>query len=318
MMNIAFLDSHTLSLNGDIDFSALKSLGNYKGYSLNNKDNVIPYCEGVHTVIVNKIILNRDIIKKLPDLELIAVIATGYNNVDTETAKENNVKVVNVPDYAANSVSQHVFSLILNLVTKAYLYNEDVKNGEWSNSANFGLLKYHTFELDEKVIGIIGYGAIGKSVAEIASGFGMKVIVNDIKDISNTGFKNYSLDYILKNANVVSIHCPLNSRTKNMIDSAALRKMKKSAILINTSRGGIVNESDLALALNSGEIAGAGVDVLSEEPPSSSNPLLQNVKNLIVTPHTAWSTIEARQRMVDITVENIKAYLEGKVHNVVF
>jgi len=317
-MKIAFLDSHTLSLNGDVDFSVLRSLGNYTGYALTNKDNIIPYCKKADIVIVNKIIISENSIKKLPNLKLIAVIATGYNNIDIEAAKENNIKVTNVPDYAANSVSQHVFSLILNLTTKAYLYNEDVKKGEWSKSSNFGLLKYPTFELNGKIIGIIGFGAIGRAVASIASGFGMKVIVNDIKDISNTDCKKCSIEYILKNADIVSIHCPLNSQTKNMIDAAAIKKMKRSAILINTSRGGIVNEAELAQALTSGEIAGAGIDVLSEEPPQNSNPLLQNIKNLIITPHTAWSTFEARQRMIDITAENIRAFLNGKNYNLVF
>lgn len=316
-MEILFLDSHTMSLNHDVSFKPLKSLRNYRELELTDEDNIIQYCKKAGILIVNKIKVNRDIMEKLPRLKLISVIATGYNNIDIVAAEKNNIKVANVPNYASNSVSQHVFCLILNLMTKSYLYDKDVKDGEWVRSSTFGLLKYSTFELHGKTIGIIGFGAIGRSTAKIAVGFGMNVIVYNKKGISGEGYKACSLDELFKKSDIISIHCPLNPETRNMIDAVAINKMKKTAIIINTARGGIINEVDLAEALNSSKIAGAGIDVLKSEPPKAENPLLGDVKNLIVTPHTAWSTHEARQRMINITGKNIQAFLKGKDYNLV-
>ena len=317
-MQIIFLDSHTLSLNEDMDFGKFNDIGDYKGYKLVEGDDVVGCCNNAEVIIVNKINITQEIIERLQKIELISVIATGYNNVDITSAKNNNIPVINVPNYAEFSVPQHTFALILNLVTKAYLYNEDVKRGQWEKSPDFGLLKYPTFELAGKKIGIIGFGAIGRGTAQIAEGFKMKVMASDIGDISGSGYKNHILDEVLREADIIAIHIPLNEKTENLIDSKAFNKMKRSAILINTARGGIVNEKDLADALNSGKIAGAGVDVLSKEPPSQGNPLLNGVKNLIITPHTAWSTREARQRMIDITANNIRSFLDGKIVNMVY
>lgn len=312
-MIIIFLDSNTISLENDINFYPLESLGNLKKYELSKGDNIIPYCKDAEIIIVNKILMTRKIIKKLHKLKLICVIATGYDNIDIDAAKDYKISVVNVPNYAEFSVPQHAFTLILNLATKAYLYNQDIKNGEWEKSKTFNLLKYHTFELKDKIIGIIGFGRIGRGTAHIAACFGMKVMAHDIRDISDTGYRNYSLNEILEKSDVISLHCPLTKQTKNFIDKKALNKMKKNAILINTARGGIVNEKDLVDTLNSGRIAGAGIDVLPNEPPKEDIYLLGGVKNLILTPHSAWSTKEARQRLVNITAKNIKSFLkEGK------
>ena len=316
-MEIIFLDSHTLSLNNDISFKPLKSLRNYKGLKLTNEDNIISCCKKAEIIIVNKININRNIIEKLHRLKLIAVIATGYNNIDLEAARDNNIKVANVPNYGSRSVSQYAFCLILNLMTKTYLYDMDVKNGEWPKSRNFGLLKYSTFELYGKTIGIIGFGAIGRCTAKIAEGFGMNIIVYDRKNIPGDWYKTCSLDELLKNSDIISIHCPLNPETRNMIDARAINKMKKTAVLINTARGGLINEKDLADALNSCKIAGAGIDVLENEPPKEDDPILRNVKNLIITPHTAWSTFEARQKMIDITTKNIEAFINEEDYNLV-
>ena len=314
-MEIVFVDSHTLSLEDDIDFSPILKLGNYMGYKLKNNDDITGKCKNAEVIITNKILISEEIINSLDKLKLICVIATGYNNVDLEAASRRNIPVLYVPEYAKYSVSQHVFSLILNLATKSFKYFEDVKSGRWEKSEGFCLLKYKTFELAGKVIGIIGFGAIGREVAEIARGFKMKIMVHDAKDILDAGFKNYSLEEVFKNSDILTIHCPLNDKTENLINKDTLGIMKRSAILINTSRGGIVNENDLKEALNSGSIAGAGIDVLSEEPPKNGNPLLNNVRNIIITPHTAWSTVEARQRMINITAENIQSYLYGKAKN---
>ena len=314
-MKIIFLDSHTLSLDNDVDFSGLSKSGDYTGYDFNDNQCVVEKCLNAQIIITNKIIVDSGIISSLGKLKLICVIATGYNNVDILAAREKGIPVVNVPDYAKYSVSQHVFSLILNLATKTCQYHEDVRKGLWQKSKNFTFLKHSTFELAGKTLGIIGFGAIGRELAKIATGFEMNVLVNEISDISETGYKNYSLDHVLINSDIVTIHCPLNDITKNLVNKDKINLMKKNAILINTSRGGIINEADLKEALKNKRIAGAGIDVISAEPPRDGNPLLENVKNLIITPHSAWSTREARQRMIDITAENIEFFIKGVIKN---
>ena len=218
--------------------------------------------------------------------------------------------------YAAGSVPQHTFALILNLATKAYLYDADIKSGAWKKASSFTLLTYRTFELAGKTIGIIGFGTIGRGVARIAEGFGMKVLAHDAYGIKDSKYPNTDLDTIFKESDIVTVHSPLTEETRDLIDSGALAKMKKTALVINTARGGIVNEKALGEALEAGTIAGAGVDVLTVEPPKKGNILIQ-AKNVIMTPHSAWSTREARQNLVDETAENIKAFIEGRERNVV-
>ena len=315
-MTIKFLDSHTMSLNDDIDFSPLEKLGSYFGYSINN-DDIKGFGQDAEIIITNKIKIDDNIMDSLPKLKLICVIATGYNVVDIKAAKKRNIIVVNVPQYAKYSVSQHTFALILSLSSSVCSYLKDVREGWWQKSSSFTLLKYPTIELSGKTMGIIGFGAIGRETAKIAEVFNMDVLVYDISDISEYGYTNYTLDKILKKSDIISIHVPLTSETENLINKKELGKMKNTALIINTSRGGIVNEADLAEALNSGVISGAGLDVLTEEPPKNGNPLLGDVKNLIVTPHVAWSSREARQRLIDITAENIKSFREGNPINLV-
>lgn len=318
LMKIIFLDSYTLSLNGDVDVRPVAELGNYYQYNLTNKDAIINYCKDTEIIITNKILINREIIEKSKYLKLICAIATGFNHIDVESAKKNNVPVVNAPEYAKYSVSQHVFALILNFATKASEYFDSVKNNEWQKSKASNLLKYPTFELAGKTIGIIGFGSIGKETAAIAASFKMNVLIYDIFDVSSYGYKKSSLSQILLNSDIITIHCPLTKETLNLITKKELMKMKRNAILINTSRGGIVNEADLAEALNSEKIGGAGFDVLTNEPPIEGNPLLGDVKNLYLTPHSAWSTFEARQRLINITAENIKSFLDGNIINLVY
>lgn len=310
-----FLDSHTLSLNNDLDFKGIEKVCNLKKLKLTDSNAILDCCRDAKIIIVNKLILDKRIISSLKNLKLICVVATGYNNIDIEAAKQQNISVVNVPGYAKYSVSQHVFALVLNLATRACQYSKDVRKGQWEKSRDFGLLKYYTFELAGKIIGIIGFGAIGQSVAKIAEGFDMKVMVYDVSSSINSKYRIYPLNDVLENADIITLHCPLTENTRNLIDKKAFNIMKKSAILINTSRGGIVNEDDLLEALNCGRIAGAGIDVLSQEPPSAGNKLLHSAKNLIVTPHTAWSAREARQLIVDTTLENMNSYLSGKIVN---
>ncbi len=314
-MKILFLDESTITL-GDIDFSSLKSLGVYESYENSTEDEAIERAADADCIITNKVPIGIDAVRSLKKLKLVAVIATGYNVVDLKAARDHGLAVCNVPGYAADTVPQHTFALILNLATGAYRYHADVMNGEWARADSFTLLRYHTFELARKTIGIIGFGTIGRGVARIAEAFGMRVLAYDALEIMHEKYGNTPLDILLRESDVVTVHSPLTEETRNLINAKAIAMMKKSAILINTARGGIVNEVALADALNSERIAGAGVDVLTVEPPRDGNPLL-NAKNIIITPHSAWSTREARQRLVDETAENIRAFFEGHARNVV-
>ncbi len=316
-MKIVFLDESTVNLNGDISNSGLIALGEITTYpSTLTEEETIERCQGATHIIVNKVLVTEKVVNSLPDLQHVAVIATGTNNVDLNAMSAAGVGVSNVPGYAKDCVPQHVFALILNLATKANKYHADIMSGEWQKSKSFTLLTYPTFELSGKTIGVIGFGAIGKGVAKIAEGFGMKVMVSRKSGRSEGGYHNSPLEEIYDHADVISLNCPLTVENKYMINAEVLKRMKSSAILINTARGPLVNQYDLANALNSGEIAGAGIDVLDREPPTD-NPLLGEVKNLILTPHSAWSTVEARQRLIDEVTENIKASLKNESRNIV-
>jgi len=314
-MRIVFLDEGTLTL-GDVDFAPLEALGDYVSYAGSTADEATERAAGAEIVIVNKVPVTVELLNGLDRLRMVSVVATGYNNVDLAAARRKGVRVCNVSGYAGFSVTQHTFALILNLVTKACVYHQDIVAGDWARAGSFNLLTYGTFELAGKRIGIIGFGAIGRRVARVAEAFGMTVLVNDIAPVADSERENTDLDTLLRESDVVTIHCPLTERTRGLIGRAELRKMKPTAILINTARGGIVDEDALAESLNAGRLAGAGVDVLSEEPPRD-NPLLNDVRNIILTPHSAWSTREARQRLIDETAENIKAFLTGEERNIV-
>ncbi len=314
-MNIVFLDENTVTL-GDIDFSGLKQLGSYKGYDNSTEDQVIERAKEADVVIANKAPITARVISELARLKLVTVVATGYNNVDTKAAKEKQLCVCNVPGYATKSVAQHTFALILNFATRTCAYHNDVQQGKWQQAESFNLLTYPTFDLAGKTIGIIGFGAIGREVARIAEAFDMKVLAYDAFGIRDGAYPNTDLDTLLRQSDVVTLHCPLTNENRKMINAEAIGKMKRNAILINTARGPLIDEEALADALNTGRIAGAGVDVLSVEPPKGGNVLLE-ARNVIATAHCAWSTVEARQRLIDETVLNIKAFFEGRPRNVV-
>ena len=315
-MKIVFLDASTISLKDDTDYSSIRALGELVCHPFSVEDDVIERCRDAHTIIANKVEVSEKSIRNLPDLKHIAVIATGYNNVDLKAAAQANIRVTNVRGYAKYTVPQHTFALILNLATRIHDYCQDVKAGEWQKSNFFNLLNYPTFELFGKSIGIIGFGVIGKGVASIAQGFGMHILYHDPYCEADAKHKACGFDDLLATSDIVSLHCPLTSKNKHIINADALKKMKSSAFLINTARGDLVDEPALLNALVQGEIAGAGLDVLSQEPPKE-NPLLANIKNLIVTPHCAWTAIEARQRLIDEVAKNIKAFIEGRDRNVV-
>lgn len=314
-MNIVFLDESTVTLE-DVDFSPFQRLGSYEGYPNSDEDQTIERAKEADAIIVNKVLVTAKVLENLPGLKLVTVIATGYNNVDTAAAEQRGVSVCNVAGYAADSVPQHTFALILNLATKAYRYNDDIRAGQWERASSFTLLSYPTFELAGKTIGIIGFGTIGCNVAKIAEAFGMKVLASDPFGIRGGAYPNTDIGTLFAESDVVTLHCPLTDDNRNLIDAAALAKMKPTAILINTARGGLVDEQALFEALESGGIGGAGVDVLSKEPPKGGNVLL-GAPNIIITPHCAWSMFEARQRLIDETAENIRAFFAGNPRNLV-
>ncbi len=315
-VRIVFLDDAMYSLDGDVDFSGISSQGEYVRHADSTPEEGIERARGAHVLITNKARVTDAAIRAGSDLRLVAAAATGYDNVDVQAATAHGVPVCNVPGYAENTVPQHTFALILNLATQAYRYAADVQAGDWAAADGFTLLRYPTFELHGKAIGIVGFGTIGRGVARIAEGFGMRVIAHDALGIPDGACPNTPLDELLRSSDVVTVHTPLNDATRNLIDAGAIALMKPSALLINTARGGIVDEQALADALNQGRLAGAGFDVLTSEPPREGNPLL-TARNALLTPHSAWSTREARQNLITRTAENIRAFLAGTPRNLV-
>ncbi|NOX67250.1 MAG: D-2-hydroxyacid dehydrogenase [Chlorobi bacterium] len=316
-MNIVVLDGYTLN-PGDLSWSELEVLGEVTIYDRTSKDEILERSINAEILITNKTPLDRELIHNLPKLKYIGVLATGFNVVDIKAASEKGIVVTNVPAYSTKSVAQMVFALILELALNAGLHSEAVKNREWSRSPDFSFWKTPLIELDRLTLGIIGYGQIGREVAKLGNAFGMKILVNVRNEITDpeSYVAKVSFDDILSLSDIVTLHIPLTNESKNMITKIQLAKMKNSAFIINTSRGPIVNEDDLAEALNSGKIAGAGLDVLSDEPPSENNPLLK-AKNCVITPHIAWATQAARKRLMSVAVNNIKAFIEGQPQNIV-
>ena len=316
-MNIVVLDGFALN-PGDLSWEKLHTLGNVTVYERTPAELVEERAKDAEIVLTNKTLLFKDTLQKLPKLQYIGVLATGYNVVDLDYARERGITVTNVPAYSTESVAQMTFALLLELCLSVGQHNQAVKEGEWCRSKDFCFWKSPLTELSGKTMGIIGFGSIGQRVAEIALAFGMKVLVysRTKKDYARENLEWTSLDLLLKNADVVSLHCPLTDKTRQIIDKNAIEKMKQGALLLNTSRGPLLQDEAVADALNEGKLGGAAMDVLTEEPPKADNPLL-SAKNCIITPHVAWATKEARGRLMDIASANVKAFLEGKPQNVV-
>ncbi|MGI6113629.1 MAG: D-2-hydroxyacid dehydrogenase [Mahellales bacterium] len=318
-MRIVVLDGYTLN-PGDLSWDRLKELGEVTIYDRTSEQEIINRAQGADILLTNKTPLTGDTIRQLPELRYIGVLATGYNVVDIDVARERGITVTNVPAYSTYSVAQMVLALLLEICHHVQDHSNGVRNGRWSQSADFCYWDYPLVELAGKTMGIIGFGRIGRRVAAIAAAMGMKVIAASRSkrdtplDIEH--FKWVDIPQLLREADVISLHCPLLPETQGLINKDAIRQMKPTAILINTARGGVVVDEDLAQALNEGRIYGAGLDVLSVEPPRADNPLL-SAKNCFITPHIAWATKEARVRLMDTTVDNIKAYLAGQPINVV-
>lgn len=317
-MKIVILDSYTTN-PGDLSWEFLsKYSDDIMIYPRTSKEDVIKRAKGAEILIINKTVLGQDELNALaPELKYIGLQSTGYNVVDLKAATKNGVTVCNIPSYSTNAVAQLVFSFILQFTNKVNLHSESVYNGEWTECPDFCYWKAPLSELDGKTIGIIGFGSIGQRVAEIAEVFGMNVLFTS-KSIKDTAkFKTarqVDLDTLLGKSDFVTCHCPLTDETTGLINLDNLRKMKKSAVLINTSRGPVVNENDLSYALNNDIIAGAGLDVLSEEPPKADNPMF-NAKNCYITPHIAWASKETRARLISILDSNIEHYLSGNTQN---
>ena len=316
-MKIAILDGYTLN-PGDLSWAELKDLGDCQIFDRTPPALVVQRAIDADILLTNKTPVSRRAILQLRNLKYIGVMATGYNIIDVEAAREKNIPVTNVPTYGTHSVAQMTMALILELTQHAGLHMDMVRKGHWSIAKDWCFWQQPLIELDGLTLGIIGYGKIGQATGRVATAFGMNVIARDplIPSAKYEGVQIVDLDILLSESDFVCLHCPLTPETDQMINSGKISLMKKTAFLINTSRGQLVNEHDLAKALNEGRIAGAGLDVLRVEPPPPDNPLL-NAKNCLITPHIAWATKAARVRLMKIVVDNIKTFLNDKPQNVV-
>ncbi len=314
---IVVLDGYTLN-PGDLSWRKLQALGNVAIYDFSETEEVIPRAREAEIIVVNKTIITTETITQLTNLRCICVTATGYNNVDIIFAKNNNIPVCNVSGYGTDAVAQHVFALLLQFINQVSKHNESVQNGEWSRCRDFSYWKTPITELAGKTMGIYGFGKIGQKVADIAQAFGMHTLVthkHPERD-ARPGVTFVTLEELFTKSEVITLHAPLTNENKNVVNKNLLNRMKPHAIIINTARGGLINEMDLKEALENEQIAGAGLDVLSEEPPKNGNILL-GVKNCIITPHNAWGSVEARERLMEETIENIASFLHGEPRNVV-
>lgn len=298
---------------GDLDLSGLIALlDNWERYPATKPEQREERLAGKQIAIANKVVFDAPLLEKLPELKAILLTATGMDNVDRDYCKEHGIATYNVTDYCTASVSQHVFSLILALKTQLIPYQNMTRNGDWSRSGQFSSLAYPISELSGKTLGLIGYGSLAKGVETLAKAFGMKILIAQRAGSKEASEGRLLLHDLLPQVDVLSIHCPLTPETKSLISSTEFEGMKKTAIVINTARGAVIDNKALAQALINGDIAGAGIDVLDQEPPSLDHPLLdKNVPNLILTPHIAWAAIEARQRVIDKVAENLQAWLKA-------
>lgn len=315
-MKIVELDRETLGY--DIDTSVLKTIGSFEEHEAADLETTREYIKDADVIIFNKTKMNEELLKDAPNVKLLAITATGFDNIDLEYCKSRGIAAANVKAYSTPAVAQHTFAMALFILEKISYYDEYVKSGKYSSQSGFCNFDEKYNELSGKTWGIIGMGNIGRSVAKIAEAFGCKVIFYSASGNSTcTDYERVDLDTLLKESDVLSIHCPLSDRTRNLINRDTLKLMKKNAILINVARGPVVNDADLAEALNNGTIAGAGLDVLGVEPMEKDNPLglIKDSRKLLITPHMAWASVESRQRCFDEVLLNIKAFIEGRERN---
>ncbi len=302
--------------NGDLDFSELEKLGEIKFFGEISREELFALASDCDALIVNKVEVDEALLSHCPKLGYVGTFATGYNVVDIHACQKRGITVCNVPDYSTNAVAQHTFALLLCLLGSIDKYVASVKAGDWVKSKTFTYFPYPTCELHGKTFGVYGYGNIGKRVADIAAAFGANVIVCTRSVPQNCPYKVVSFEEIFRQSDVLSLHCPLTEVTADMINRNTIALMKPTAVIINSARGGLVNEKDLADALNSGRLAGAAMDTVAAEPMRADNPLL-NAKNCLITPHIAWVAHETRERLLAIATQNLRAYIAGKPQNVV-
>ncbi len=316
-MKIVVLDGYTLN-PGDLNWEKFSEIGELKVYDRTSPQDILERTTDANIVLTNKTVLTAENIAAMNKVEYIGVLATGVNVVDLEYTKKTGITVTNVPGYSGSSSAQMVFALILELTNRVGYHSQTVTDGKWSASKDFCYWDYPLVELEGITLGIVGYGGIGKAVARIGLAFGMNILIynRSVPPDLPDGITYSDLDNLIHSSDIISLHCPLTPQTKGMINKESLAQMKKTAYLINTSRGPLIVENDLADFLNEGRIAGAAMDVLDVEPPDKNCPLL-TAKNCYITPHIAWATIASRERLMSIAVENIKSYLAGNPQNVV-
>lgn len=317
-MKITILDGQTLN-PGDNSWDPVANWGELTIYDRTTPDQVVKRSLDADIVLTNKVIFDDSVISQLPNLKFIAVTATGYNVVDVGYAKSKNIPVSNVPVYSTASVAQHVFACLLSFLHRPELHHAAIQNGDWQKAENFSFWLLPMTELAGKTMGIVGLGRIGRATAHLANAFGMKVVAHSRRQIDGLEFPEFkwlNTDELFTQSDFISLHCPQTPETTKFVNAELISKMKPSSVLINTARGGLINETDLTNALNKGKIGGAILDVLSAEPIQDNNPLL-GAKNCLLTPHNAWSTIEARKRLMQTTADNVEAFISGSPINVV-
>jgi glycerate dehydrogenase len=316
-MRIVVLDGFTLN-PGDLSWAGLEALGPCEIYERTAAEEIVERAKEAEIILTNKVVLSAEVIGQLEKLKFISVLATGYNIVDVEAARKLGIPVANVPAYTTEAVAQMVFAHLLNLTQRVGHHSDTVRAGRWSASADFSYWDGELIEVQGLTMGIIGLGGIGRATAKLARAFGMEVVGYDVVEPSPAieECRLVGLEDVFREADVLSLHCPLTSETEGLVNNERLGLMKRSAFFINTSRGGLVDESALAEVLNSGAIAGAGLDVLVSEPPAAANSLL-SAKNCYFTPHIAWATSGARERLLQVTVENVAGFIKGEAQNIV-
>jgi glycerate dehydrogenase len=315
-LQITILDGEALN-PGDLSWSDLEQLGELTVYPQSEPDEVVPRTINADAVFTNKVLFTKEVLSQLPKLKYIGIFATGYNVVDLDAARQRGISVTNIPGYSTESVAQLTWAHLLNLTFRLSDHDTSVKHGDWSQCPNFCYWNYPLIELSGLTFGIIGYGAIGRRVAQIANVFGMNVLAYTPRVNPKTVddfVQMVDFESLLKQSDVISLHCPFTAENREMINAQTIALMKPTAFLLNMSRGHLIEEQALADALNSGHLAGAGLDVLTEEPPKSSNPLFY-ARNCFFTPHIAWATLAARKRLIRIAVNNFLSFLNGKTQN---
>ena len=303
---------------GDLDWSDISGLGELTVYDRTAADDIVKRCENATIIFINKVIINAEVIDRLPQLKYIGLLSTGTNAVDLEYAAAKKICVTNIPGYGTSSVTQHVLAFMLHFSSQINVHNNAVQNGEWERSADFCFTVSTIHELSGATLGIIGLGAIGQQVAAIGNVMGMKIVASHQSSMNRLALPYdvewLPVDEVFKRADYLTLNCPLNSDTESIVNHEHLNLMKDSSVLINTGRGQLIDEQALSDALNNNSIAGAGLDVLCTEPPFADNPLLK-AKNCVITPHIGWASLEARQRLIEIAVENLTSYISGTTVN---